>query len=111
MDKFENVVRKNIYEFKNSNSRLSGVDNGENKPFREIEFTDIDTVKKYVSSLYEARLSREVKYIKLLMLKNICIGDVVKRKIHYKTPYFLIFIDFILLILFKLTLTTLSVTL
>ena len=78
--------RKVVYDLK----KFTVIDNGESKPFREIEFTDIDTVKKYVSSLYEARLSREVKYIKLLMLKNICIGDVVKRKTQNITDYLVV---------------------
>ena len=34
------------------------------KPFNEIIIKDIDTVKKYATSLHTARLPREVVYIK-----------------------------------------------
>lgn len=78
--------RKVVYDLK----KFIVTDNGESKPFREIELTDMDTVKRYVSSLYEARLSREVKYIKFLMQKNICIGDVVKRKTLNVTDYLVV---------------------
>jgi len=65
-------------------------DNGSKKPFREITLSDVDTVKKYVSTLHTARLPREINYIKLLMQKNICIGDVVKRTLSIKTEYLVV---------------------
>lgn len=78
--------RQVVYDLKN----FIVTDNGVKKPFREIILPDIDTVKKYVSSLHTARLSREVAYIKLLMQKNICIGDVVKRTLSVKTEYLVV---------------------
>lgn len=65
-------------------------DSGSKKPFKEIILEDVDTVKKYVSTLYTARLTREVSYVKLLMQKNICIGDVVKRTLSTKTEYLVV---------------------
>ena len=65
-------------------------DDGGKKPFREITLNDADTVKKYVSALQSARLQREIIYIKLLMQKNICIGDVVKRTLSIKTEYLVV---------------------
>ena len=78
--------RQVVYDLKN----FIITDNGDKKPFREIILPDIDTVKKYVSALHTARLSREVHYIKLLMQKNICIGDVVKRTLSVKTEYLVV---------------------
>lgn len=79
-------ARQVVYDLKN----FIITDNGVKKPFREIILNDADTVKKYVSALHTARLSREVTYIKLLMQKNICIGDVVKRTLSTKTEYLVV---------------------
>lgn len=78
--------RQVVYDLK----KFIVTDNGAKKPFTEIILEDVDTVKKYVSSLHTARLPREVTYIKLLMQKNICVGDVVKRTTSIKTEYLVV---------------------
>ena len=79
-------TRKVVYDLKN----FIVTDNGSKKPFNEIIIKDIDTVKKYATSLHTARLPREVVYIKMLMEKNICIGDVIKRTLTNKAEYLVV---------------------
>jgi len=78
--------RKVVYDLKN----FIVTDNGSKKPYNEIIIKDIDTVKKYATSLHTARLTREVVYIKMLMQKNINIGDVVKRTLSNKAEYLVV---------------------
>ena len=80
--------RKVIYDLKKYIVRDRGVKDHSIYSFNEIILDDADTVKKYVASLHESRRSREVLYIKLLMNKNICIGDVVKLTSYGREGYY-----------------------